>query len=234
VIVSAAAETPNCEPTLLEPAAPPPVLHEVIDPADPEALSWVCDLLRTGRADLYSQDEADLGLLPTISRTWMRRGEQLKVPAPGTNRKCSVSAAIDLAEGWLWWFTHPKRSAVQFGVTLCACAKRSRARGRLAVLLVDNAPSHQPGKTGILRRFLTALAGQVVLVFQPKYSPELQPTERLWLRWRPNVTHNHTRGELDDLVDDSDRWLERMAAAPAAVLTALGLPAARSYVSMAA
>ena len=102
------------------------------------------------------------------------------------------------------------------------------------MLLVDNAPSHQPGKTGILRRFLTALAGQVVLVFQPKYSPELQPTERLWLQWRPNVTHNHTRGELDDLIDDSDRWLERMAATPDAVLAALGLPSACSSVSMAA
>jgi DDE superfamily endonuclease len=239
VIVSAAAEAPNCEPTLLPPAAPPPVLHEVVDPADKEAVSWVCDLLRTGRADLYAQDEADLSLLPTLSRPWMPRGEQLRVPAPGTNQKCSVSATIDLAEGWLWWFSHPKRSAVQFGVTLCACARRSQARGRLAVLLVDNAPSHQPGKTGILRRFLNALAGQVVLVFQPKYSPESQPTERLWLRVpfraaRPNVTHNHTRGELDDLVDDSDRWLARMAAAPATVLTALGLPAARSYISMAA
>ncbi len=234
MILRAAAETPNCEPTLLPPAAPPPVRHAIVDPADQEALSWVCDLLRTGRADLYSQDEADLSLLPTLSRTWMPRGEQRKVPAPGTNRKCSVSAVIDLAEGWLWWFTHPKRSAAQFGVTLCACARRSQARGRLAVLLVDNAPSHQPGKTGILRRFLSALAGQVVLVFQPKYSPELQPTERLWLQWRPNVTHNHTRGELDDLVDDSDRWLQRMAAVPAAVLAALGLPAARSSVSMAA
>ena len=134
----------------------------------------------------------------------------------------------------MWWFTHPKRSAVQFGVTFCACAKRCQARGRLAVLLVDNAPSHQVGKTGIIRRFLTALAGQVVLVFQPKYSPELQPTERLWRQWRPNVTHNHTRGELDDLIDDSDRWLERMAATPAALLAALALPPACSPISMAA
>jgi hypothetical protein len=232
--MGAAAETPTWEPTLLPPAAPPPVRQEVVDPADKEAVLWVCDLLRSGQADLYGKDEADLALLPTLARTWMRRGEQLKVPAPGTNRKCSVSATVDLSEGWLWWFTHPKRSAVQFGVTLCACAKRSQARGRLAVLLVDNAPSHQVGKTGIIRRFLTALAGQVVLVFQPKYSPELQPTERLWRQWRPNVTHNHTRGELDDLIDDSDRWLERMAATPAALLAALALPPACSPISMAA
>ena len=59
---------------------------------------------------------------------------------------------------------------------------------------------------------LDALAGQVVLVFQPKYSPELQPVERLWRQWRPNVTHNHTRGDLELLEGDSDRWLGRAAA----------------------
>jgi DDE superfamily endonuclease len=233
-LVSAAALTPPHSAGLLPPPALPPVRHEVVDPADKEAVAWLCGLLHTGQADLYGQDEADLALLPTLARTWMRRGEQLKVPAPGTNRKCSVSATIDLGEGWLWWFDHPKRSAVQFGVTLFACANRSERRGRLAVVLVDNAPSHQVGKTGIVRRFLNAMAGRVVLVFQPKYSPEAQPTERLWRQWRPNVTHNHTRGVLEELLDDSDAWLARTAAHPAGILQLLGLAVERLPFSMAA
>lgn len=232
--MSAAAETPPALPSSLPPPALPPVRYEVVDPADKAALAWLCELLLSGQADLYGQDEADLALLPTLTRTWMLRGKQLKVPAPGTNRKCSVSATADLGDGWLWWFTHPKRSAVQFGVTLCACAARSTARGRLAVVLADNAPSHQVGKTGIMRRFLDALRGQVVLVFQPKYCPELQPVERLWRQWRPNVTHNHTRGDLELLEGDSDRWLGRAAADPAGVLQMLGMPVACSPISIAA
>jgi hypothetical protein len=232
--MSAAAETPPHIPSSLPPPALPPVRHEVVDPADKEAVAWLCDLLHSGRADLYGQDEADLALLPTLTRTWMQRGEQLKVPAPGTNAKCSVSATIDLAEGWLWWLTHDKRCAEQFGNTLCACAERSEKRGRLAVLLVDNAQSHQVGKTGIVRGWLDRLPGRVVLVFQPKYSPESQPTERLWRQWRPNVTHNHTRGTLAELVRDSDGWLARAAAAPVAVLQMLSLPLACSFINMAA
>lgn len=232
--MSAAAKTPPPLPSSLPPPALPPVRYEVVDPADKAAVAWLGELLLAGQADLYGQDEADLSLLPTLTRTWMRRGQQLRVPAPGTNRKCSVSAAVDLAEGWLWWFTHPKRCAVQFGVTLCALAKRSTSRGRLAVVLTDNAPGHQVGKTGIIRRFLDALAGQVVLVFQPKYSPELQPVERLWRQWRPNVTHNHTRGILEELEDDSDRWLGRAAADPVGVLRMLGMPVDRLPISMAA
>ena len=232
--MSAAAETPSFVPTALPPPALSPVLHEVVDPANEEAVAWLCDLLATGRADLYAQDEADLSLLPTLTRTWMPRGEQLKVPAPGTNEKKSVSAAVDLGDGSLFWLTGPKRNVAQFCATLHPRVLRSSARGRLAVFLIDNAPSHRVGKSGWVRALLDADAGRVVLVFQPKYCPESQPVEQLWRQWRPNVTHNHTRSALDALKGDSDAWLSRMAADPAAVLSALGLPPARSSISIAA
>jgi transposase len=195
----------------------------VVDPADDAAVAWLCRLFAQGRADLYGQDEADLALLPTITRTWMRRGQQLQLAAPGTNQKRSVSSSIDLAEGALLWRTDEKRCADQFCGTLATGAERSTARGRLAVFLVDNAQSHRVGKTGIVRRGLDALAGRVVLVFLPSYSPDLQPAERLWRQWRPNVTHNHTRETLDALQEDSDAWLGRMAAEPAGVLRAISI-----------
>jgi hypothetical protein len=192
-----------------------------VDPADNEAVAWLGGLFAAGRADLYAQDEADLSLLPTLTRTWMPRGEQLKVRAPGTNEKRSVSAATDLAAGDLLWRTDERRCADQFCATLHECAERSTARGRLAVLLVDNAPGHQVGKTGIVRRALNAHAGRVVLVFLPTYSPDLQPGERLWRQWRPNVTHNHRRGTIADLVADSDAWLAKAATDPKGVLLML-------------
>ena len=223
--MSAGAATPSPLPPIAASALLPAVLHEVVDPADETAVAWLCQLLTQGGADLYGQDEADLALLPTITRTWMRRGQQLKLPAPGTNEKRSVSSTVDLAEGALLWRTDTRRCADQFCATLCLGAERSTARGRLAVFLVDNAQSHRVGKTGIVRRGLDALSGRVVLVFLPSYSPDLQPTERLWRQWRPNVTHNHTRATMDALQEDSDTWLARMAAEPTSVLRALSLDA---------
>ncbi len=163
-----------------------------------------------------------MSLLPSLSRTWMQRGEQLKVKAPGTNEKRSVSAAVDMAEGTPLWRTDEKRNSNQFCATLGECAERSNARGRIAVLLTDNAPTHKVGKTGIVRGALDGLSGQVAVAFLPKYSPDLQPAERLWRQWRPNVTHNHVRSNLADLQADSDAWLRRMAANPEDVLRALG------------
>ncbi|MGH3577866.1 MAG: transposase [Mycobacterium sp.] len=202
----------------------PAVRSEMIDPADKEGISWLCGLLDSGRADLYGQDEADLALLPTLTRTWMPRGAQLRVPAPGCNEKCSVSCATDVGDGGLLWRTDERRCADQFCATLAAGADRSTARGRLAVFLVDNAKSHRVGKTGIVRCGLDVLAGRIVLVFQPAYSPDLQPAERVWRQWRPNVTHNHRRDTLLALQQDSDGWMGRMATMPEAVLQALAIP----------
>jgi hypothetical protein len=210
------------------------VLHEVVDPAHQEAVAWLCELIRAGRADLYGQDEADLCLLPTLTRTWMLRGQQQRVRAPGTNQKRSVSAAVDLGDGGLIWLTARSRDVVQFCATAHLCVRRSSARGRLAVLLVDNAPSHRVGKTGWVRDLLHADAGRLVLVFQPKYSPELQPVERLWRQWRPNVTHNHARDAMEELVRDSNAWLKSLSGAPQAVLSAIGTPPDCSVLNMAA
>jgi DDE superfamily endonuclease len=218
--VSAGAQTPPVESAAA--GALPVVRHEVVDPADPAQVAWLAGVLARGQGDLYAQDEADLALLPTLTRTWMPRGAQLRVPAPGTNAKRSVSAAADLAVGTLLWRTDDTRCADQFCALGDACAARSAARGRLAALLVDNAQAHRVGQTGIVRRWLNARAGRIVLVFLPPYSPDLQPAERLWRQWRPNVTHNHTRATLAELQADSDHWLRRHAAQPLAVLRALG------------
>ena len=101
---------------------------------------------------------------------------------------------------------------------------------------VSGQRSQPPGEQALAdsQKQADALAGQVVLVFQPKYSPELQPVERLWRQWRPNVTHNHTRGVLEELEGDSDRWLGRAATDPAGVLQMLGMPIERSIINMAA
>jgi len=206
------------------------VRHEIVDPADAAAVTWLCGLLQAGRADLYVEDEADLALLPSLTRTWMRRGEQRRVEAPGTNEKRSVAAATDVADGTVLWEVDLARTAAQFGLMLQSCVQRSTSRRRLAILLVDNAQSHRVGKKGLLRKFMRANAGRVVLVFLPPYSPDLQPAERLWRQWRPSVTHNHTRRTIEELIADSDAWFERQSKDPQAVLRAIGtIREARPY-----
>jgi DDE superfamily endonuclease len=170
------------------------------------------------------QDEADLALLPTLSRCWTKRGQQRKIPAPGDNHKRSVSAATDWRDGGLVWRTDERRCARQFCALADACVARSRARGRRAVLLADNAQAHRPGQTGQVHDLLARHASQLELVFLPAYAPDLNPQERLWRCWRPLVTHNHTRTSLDQLEADSDACFRAWQADPSVVLSAIGSP----------
>ncbi len=204
------------------PAALPPVRHEVVDPADPAQVPRLAGRRAAGRADLDAHDAADLALRPTPTRTWLPRGEQLRVPAPGTNAKRSVSAAVDLTAGAPRRRTDATRCADPFRALGDARAARSTARGRPAARLVDNAQAHRVGQTGSVRRWRSAQAGRVVLVFLPADRPDPQPAERLWRQRRPNVTHTHTRATLPELEADSASWRHRHAAAPLTVLRALG------------
>jgi hypothetical protein len=65
--------------------------------------------------------------------------------------------------------TNDRRCAAQFGILPQRCALRFSGRRRIAILLVDNAQSHRVGKSGLVRAFLDAWPGKVVLVFLPPY-----------------------------------------------------------------
>src|SRR5215211_1224503 len=88
-------------------------------PADPAAATKMQALCRRivrapAEAVLLRQDECDLHLLPVLRAMWMRRGQQGRVPTPGTNRKRAVFGALEWESGrWLYAITERKR-AVEF------------------------------------------------------------------------------------------------------------------------
>jgi transposase len=208
--------------------APPPVadlladLATLIDvPPDLPAL-----LARLPRADLYLQDEVQAALHPTLTRVWSpkgRRGQRL-VEAPGTNAKVTGFGALDWRAGYFHGLTAPGRRAQPFVDQLAAVAARSRARGRLALVLADNLRIHTPAGSLVLRRFLAAHADDVVLVYTPAYDPDANRIEWLWRVTRRVVTHAHQRTALDDLTADLTEHFAALAAHPRAVLRHVGSP----------
>jgi transposase len=207
--------------------APPPVADLLADlatwidvPADlPELLA-----LLPG-ADLYLQDEVQAALHPTLTRLWSpkgRRGQRL-IEAPGQNGKVTGFGALDWRDGYFHGLTAPGRRAQPFVDQLAAVAARSRARGRLALVLADNLRIHTPAGSLVLRDFLTA-HDDVVLVYTPAYDPDANRIEWLWRTTRRAVTHAHERTDLDDLTADLTGHFADLAAHPEAVLRHIGSP----------
>ena len=206
---------------------PPPACDLIPDAtlADdlwPEDLPRLLSLL--GHADLYLQDEVEVALHPTLTRVWSRAGRagQRRVQAPGTNAKRYGFGLVDWRDGDLDWALADGRRAVPFCDQLRRAVARSRSRGRIAMVILDNLGIHTPKGSRLLRGLLEELGEQLVLVYTPTYDPDANRIEWLWRSLRRTVTHTHQRQRLEDLVADADRWAHTIT--PAQVLSQIGSP----------
>jgi hypothetical protein len=205
---------------------PPPLADLLPDPTlglDPPAdLPRLLALLP--RADLYLQDEVELALHPTLTRVWSRKGRrgQRLVEAPGTNRKKHGFGLVDWRDGWLDWELADGRRAAPFCAQLRRAVARSTARGRLALVIVDNLGIHTPRGSRLLRALLAELGDRLVLVYTPTYDPDANRIEWLWRLLRRAVTHTHRRAALDPLLTDANDWARDLP--PARALSQIGSP----------
>ena len=188
----------------------------------PDDLPRLLGLL--GRADLYLQDEVEVALHPTLTRVWSRagRGGQRRVQAPGKNFKRYGFGLVDWRDGHLDWELAEGRRAAPLCAQLRRAVARSQARGRIALVILDNLGIHTPKGSRLLRALLEELGEQLVLVYTPTYDPDANRIEWLWRALRRAVTHTHQRQRLDDLLADADRWAHTIT--PAQVLSQIGSP----------
>lgn len=188
----------------------------------PEDLPRLLGLL--GRADLYLQDEVEVALHPTLTRVWSRAGRsgQRLVQAPGKNFKRCGFGLVDWRDGHLDFALAEGRRAGPLCAQLRRAAERSRSRGRVAMVILDNLGIHTPKGSRLLRGLLEELGGQLVLVYTPTYDPDANRIEWLWRALRRSVTHTHRRQTLAELVADAEHWATTIT--PAQVLSQIGSP----------
>src|SRR5579884_45283 len=215
LLAMASPEPPPCRDLLAD-------LATLIDlPPDLPAL-----LARLPGADLYLQDEIQCALHPTLTRVWCRRGRrgQRLVEAPGGNATVVGFGALDWRDGFFHGLTAPGRRAAPMAEQLTALADRSRARGRVAVVLLDNLGIHTAAGSRLVRQLLAERAGELVLVYTPAYDPDANRIEWLWRPTRRAVTHTHRRTRIADLDADLTAHFAALARDPHAVLRHVGSP----------
>ena len=193
----------------------------------PEDLPRLLGLL--GRADLYLQDEVEVALHPTLTRVWSRAGRrgQRLVQAPGDNAKQYGFGLVDWRDGRLDFALAEGRRAAPLCAQLRRAAERSRSRGRVAMVILDNLGIHTPKGSRLLRGLLEELDEQLVLVYTPTYDPDANRIEWLWRALRRAVTHTHQRARLAELLADAEQWAG--AISPAEVLSQIGSPFALDH-----
>jgi len=210
----------------LEPAPPP--LQDLIEPEFwselPADLASLLALLPT--ADLYLQDEVQFALHPTLTRLWCRRGRhgQRLIEAPGANEKSYGFGLVDWRDGWFDGRLAPGRTADVFCAQVRAAVARSQARGRVAIVVADNAGTHTAAGSKLVRQLVADLAGQLALVYTPAYDPDANRIEWLWRVSRRAVTHNHQHRDREALEAAAEEHFRYLATHPAEVLAHIGSP----------
>ena len=210
----------------LEPAPPP--IHDLVEPdLLPEVPAEVASLLSLlPNADVYRQDEVQVALHPTLTRVWCRRGRhgQRLVAAPGANEQVSGCGLVDWRDGWFDGRLAPGRPAAIFCAQVRAAVARAQARGRVAIVLADNAGTHTAAGSKLVRQMVEELAGRLHLVSTPAYDPDANRIEWLWRVMRRAVSHHHQRREMASLRADVEAAFRYLATQPAEVLAHIGSP----------
>jgi transposase len=142
--------------------------------------------------------------------------------APGTNFEQYGFGLVDWRDGTLDFALAEVRRAAPLCAQLRRAAERSRSRGHIAMVILDNLGIHTPKGSRLLRELLAELGEQLVLVYTPTYDPDANRIEWLWRALRRAVTHTHQRASLAELLADAERWARTIN--PAKVLSQVGSP----------
>src|SRR3954465_7631886 len=141
---------------------------------------------------LIFTDEASFRQDSTLHATWSRVGCPPEIPVTGERKNIKILGAIEL-----WRTRFDYRQDTVFNATaylgfLEQLARRYRRQG--AILIQDNASYHKDAEVWA---WFKSNRHWLEVHQLPPYSPELNPTERLWQHTRKNGTHNRFFGGPD-------------------------------------
>lgn len=154
--------------------------------------------------ELWSQDEARLGLQPTIRRTWSPKGKRVIAVQIRKYQWVYVYAFVHPATGKSFWLILPSVNTALMNLALREFSEYiDPKQEKIIVLLIDGAGWHRSKELEIPEN---------IRVFPiPPYSPELQPVECGW----PLLTESVANGcyenlnTLERVVAKRCAWLEK-------------------------
>ena len=162
---------------------------------------------------LYS-DESRMPLLPLLRAMWHWRGEQVRVPTPGTNLTRALFGALNIRSGaWTYLVREHMRKEdfIAFLEHLLALYVEVPI-----ILIVDNYSSHT---AHVVRAWLSAHP-RLQLYYLPTHCSQLNPVENIWLRLKNKVAANRLYGSIQVLLEAVEQFFEEMTPEQALVWAA--------------
>ncbi len=143
-----------------------------------------------------------------MRRQWAPRAQRPLAIARPAYEWLWLYAAVHPQSGRVFWLLLPSLNAALMQRFLDEFARTHATPGKRIVMVMDGATAH--------RATTLRVPEQVTLVHLPPYTPELNPTERLWTMVREGVA-NRDFSTLDALEHSVCTRCQKISAAPAQV-----------------
>jgi transposase len=130
---------------------------------------------------VWSEDEARFGLQPILKKRWAKKGTRPSAEIYPKYEWTWSYAAVEMKTGKSFFLVLPNLQANSVELFLSEFAKAEKlSTEKIAVLLWDGAPAH---------RAQLKIPEGIILIRVPAYTPELNPSERLWSPLRETVAN---------------------------------------------
>lgn len=160
--------------------------------------------------EVWSQDEARFGLKPVLRRVWSPLGERPLAIIDERYEWLWLYAATHPRTGRVFWLVLPRLDAACVQLFLDEFAKEHAPEGKPLVLVWDGAPAH--------RATWLTISERISLLSLPAYTPELNPSERVWPLVKEGVA-NRAHESLDELEQKVCARCQKISAAEVSART---------------
>ena len=138
-----------------------------------------------------AQDEGRFGRISIPKRAWVPAGVRPTAPRQVIRQSSYVYAAVAPEQGLMTSLILPSADTTAMNLFLAHVA--DVFANYFIVMQVDQAGWHRAKELHVPEN--------IRLIFQPAYSPEVNPVEHLWEELREKYLHNLVFSSLDELID---------------------------------
>jgi putative transposase len=143
-----------------------------------------------------------------VQPTYQPVGEQIRIPAPGRNRKAYAFGTVDAHTDGVVVSTYERKRSMEFVAFLREL--REAYPDVFLYIIIDNYVIH---KTKEVEAFL-AEDRRMEMVFLPTYSPNLNKMEGVWRVFHARVTKNHLYPSLAAELEATEAYFKPMEPPP--------------------
>jgi transposase len=173
------------------------------------------------KALLLFGDEASCPQWGTLTYTWARRGQQPMVKTSGKRKGSKVLGLIDYFTGCFFYQGQEGRLN---SAAYIACLTRVLEHTTQPIFLIqDGAKYHTSAET---KAFFAQQTARLQVVQLPTYSPDYNPSEKLWKKMKQQETHLHYFPTFEALTEKVEQALLTFVNIPEEILTLCSLPTA--------